>query len=194
MPITPITNHIDQGLSRLISRFRNRPRFAAWCASHLRQSQLFEDACWELVDALDVDTADLPRLTLLGKIVGQTPRGTLEQFRSYVKVRVLVNRSRATAPVLIKIATILLGPIAFTRGTASITIVPDEIDASIDTDYVAVLLRLAKGAGVRLELIYTFTPENEAFSFAPGTVSLTDGRGFASTTVGTDGGYLASIR
>jgi hypothetical protein len=192
MTVTRITNHIDQGLARLITRFRNRPRFAAWCASHLRQSQLFEDACWTLVDALDVDTADLTRLTLLGKIVGQTPRGTLEQFRSYVKVRVLVNRSRATAPSLIKIATVLMGPVTFTRWGAAITIEEDAPRPDVDHDYVATLLRRAKGAGVKLDLVYNPAPAATKFRFCAGTVPVSDHRGFA--TSGGTGGVFASVR
>lgn len=192
MPIARFTNHIDQGLSRLISRYRNKPRFAAWCASHLRQSQLFEDACWALADALDVDTADLPRLTLLGKIVGQAPRGTLEQFRSYVKVRVLVNRSRSAAPNLIKIATILVGPVTFTSwGYAAMSIDADE-GGAFDYPYVVVLLRLAKGAGVKLDFTWADVPADEAFEFAPGSTHVFDGRGFADAGL-TLGGIISRI-
>jgi len=193
--ITRITNHVQQGLARLISRYQNKPRFAAWCASHIQQSQSFENACWQLADALDVDTADMARLTLLGKIVGQPPRGSLEQFRSYVKVRILVNKSKAKPQNLIKIATILLGPVTFTAwGRAAITIEADNDVTGKDPDYVVALLRLAKGAGIKLDLTYTATAADDAFSFAPGTASIADGRGFASSTVGTDGGYLASVR
>jgi hypothetical protein len=194
MPIAPITKHIDEGLARLISRYKNKPRFAAWCASWIRQSQDFEDACWQLLSVLDVDTADLPRLTKLGKIVGQPPHGTLEQFRGYVKVRVLVNRSRATAPNLIKIARILLGNVTYTRwGRGAITIEADNDATGKDPDYVLFLLSLAKGGGVRLDLVYTNTDSDDAFSFAPGTSAIADGRGFADNALMT-GGILASIR
>lgn len=192
--ITPITNHIDQGLARLISRYKNKPRFAAWCASHLRQAQLFEDACWALIAALDVDTADLPRLTMLGKIVGQPARGTLDQFRSYVKVRVLVNRSKATAPNMIKIARILVGDVTFTRwGNAAMRIEAEDGTLSFDPDYVSFLLRLAKGAGVSLDFVFNSYSESDSFSFAAGTAPIADGRGFA-TAAGTTGGHLARIR
>jgi hypothetical protein len=194
MAIEPVTKHIDEGLARLISRYKNKPRFAAWCASWIRQSQDFEDACWELLSVLDVDTADLPRLTKLGKIVGQPPHGTLEQFRGYVKVRVLVNRSKANAPSLIKIARILMGNVTYTRwGRGAITITADEILTAFDGDYVGFLLNLAKGGGVRLQLVWTDGPATDAFEFAPGTSSIADGRGFANAAE-TVGGKLARIR
>jgi hypothetical protein len=189
MPITPITNHIDQGLARLITRYRGRPRFAAWCASHIRQSQLLEDACWELVKSLDVDTADLPRLTLLGKIVGQTPTGTLEEFRRYVKTRILVNRSRATAPNLIKIATIIFGVVTFrTMPMCSIVIEADN-PVTISPEYGFELLRRAKGAGIRLQFVFS---DESAFEFASGTAYVDNpSHGFAPTDLSYGGAFSA---
>jgi hypothetical protein len=191
MPITPITNHIDQGLSRLISRFKNKPRFAAWCASHIRRSQTLEDACWELINALDVDTADLPRLTLLGKIVGQKPLGTLEEFRRYVKVRVLVNRSKAKAHDLIKIATILFGPVELLERPPCSLVLDVDNPVTIDPDFGVELLRLAKGAGIRLQFVFS---DEDAFELASGTTYVDDpDHGLAPNDL-SYGGSLAGLR
>ena len=192
MTATPITDHVDQGLGKLIQRFKGKPRFASWCKSHLNQVQLLEDACWAFLDSLDLDTADLPRLTLLGKIVGQPVVGTLEQFRLYVKVRVLVNRSRGTAPNLIKIARILLGDIRFTAyQPARITIEALTPLAGRDPVYSVLLLREAKLAGVALNLI-TQT-QTDAFLLCAGSVPVVDAaHGLARTDLST-GGYLAGV-
>lgn len=192
MPVTPITDHVDQGLGKLIQRFKGKPRFAAWCKSHLKQVQLLEDACWAFLNSLDLDTADLPRLTLLGKIVGQPVVGTLEQFRLYVKVRVLVNRSRGTAPNLIKIARILLGDIKFTAyQPARITIEALAPLAGRDPVYSILLLREAKLAGVALNLIGQ--SETSAFLLCAGATPLVDAPHGLAPANSSTGGYLAGI-
>jgi hypothetical protein len=192
MPATPITDHVDQGLGKLIQRFKGRPRFASWCASHLKQAQLLEDACWKFLNSIDIDTADMPRLTLLGKIVGQPVVGSLEQFRLYVKVRVLVNRSSGTAPNLIKIARILLGDIYFrTYQPARIVIEAQTALAGRDPVYSVLLLREAKLAGVALNLVAQ--TQTDAFMPCAGGTPLVDAaHGLARVDLST-GGYLAGV-
>lgn len=194
MPITPITDHVEQALAKLISRYQRKPRFAAWCASHVRRVQELEDACWAFVNSLDVDTADLTRLTLLGKIVGQTPLGTLDQFRLYVKARILVNQSDGKAPTLIKIANVLVGDVVYTEpGTAAINVEATEPIGTRDPDVSVSMLRSAKLGGVRLNLVFLDDTAANAFAFAEGNSPIADGRGFADNALST-GGKLARIR
>jgi hypothetical protein len=201
---TPITNHVLQGISKMLTPYRNRPRFAAWCKAPLTQVQELENVAADFLTLLDVDTADLPRLVLLGKIVGQNERGTLEQFRRLVKVRVLVNRSRGRAPDLIKIARILLSPLGdplgeinYTEGGCNILIEAVDGVSDLDASTAVEFLRLAKMAGVGLYLIasthddgllWATAAEALASRATPDAV-----HGFALPTLLT-GGYTAQFR
>jgi hypothetical protein len=201
----PITapGHILQALSKLLTPFRGKPRFSSWCAVPVNQVQEIEDQLWALLALLDVDTADLPRLILLGKIVGQTQRGTLEQFRRYVKTRVLVNRSSGTAPQLIKIAGLLLGgptpdppsPVFYTDGSCWITIEQDGPSIG-DADPIATVefLSAAKMAGIAIRLIAGDFDDNSNAMFGDDTIGgeLDTNRGLSDEAEST-GGFLAGI-
>lgn len=143
------------------------------------------------MNSLDVDTADLTRLTLLGKLVGQTPIGTLEQFRLYVKVRVLVNRSNGSAPALIRIARILLGDIFYTYyQPARITIETLTPLGVRDPVYSTVLLRAAKKGGDAFQLITQ--AQTDGFLLC-GDVPLVDAAHGLAPDDSSTGGYLAGV-
>lgn len=194
MAVAPITDHIDQGLARLITRYKNKPRFAAWCASHLRQVQKLEDAIRAFFVQLDVDTADDVRLPLLGKIVGQPQRGTADQFRLYIKARIATNRSRGTAPDVIRVARLLLGDIEYAEGGGHINVTELEPLGTRDPDASVEFLRDAKAGGVSLNLVFSSAAAGSRFRFAAGSALVPSGFGFASSTVGTDGGVFSSVR
>lgn len=103
----------------------------------------------------DVDTCDLPRLTILGKRVGQTPVGGLETFRRLVKARILVNRSDGTGPTLIRIAKLLFSTdVWYTEGDCEIEIEARAgVSSDVDIGILVSMLRLAKMGGVRLRAI-----------------------------------------
>lgn len=201
---TPITNHVQQAISKMLTPFRNRPRLAAWCKAPLTEVQTLEDAINVFLASLDVDTADLPRLILLGKIVGQTQRGTLEQFRRFVKVRVLVNRSRGRAPDLIKVARILLSPlgdplgeITYVEGGCNILIEGVDGVSDLDADATIEFLRLTKMAGVGIRLVASIHDDGLLWS-TPATMTATRTtpdpiHGFSKTDL-SDGGYTAQFR
>lgn len=194
MALTPITDHIQQGLGKLVERYKRLPRFAMWCATHLWQVQQIEDSIAEFKGSLNVDTCDLTRLRLLGKLVGQTEVGTLDQFRLYVKTRILVNQSSGHSPTLIKIARILLGNIRFTNwGGGAFEIEALDPIGTRDPNISAELLNAARAGGVRFRLVFSGEADAASFSFATGSVSVADGRGF-SDMANTTGGTLARIR
>ena len=194
MALTPITDHIQQGLAKLIERYKRKPRFAMWCATHLWQVQKIEDSVATFKSSLDVDTCDLTRLRLFGKIVGQTELGTLEQFRLYVKARILVNKSDGRSPTLIKIARVLLGDIRFTNwGGGAFEIEALDPIGIRDPDVSAELLNSARAGGVRFQLLFADDALEDSFAFAPGTASVAGVGGF-SDYADTTGGTLARIR
>lgn len=194
MALTPITNHVDQALSKLIDRYKGKPRFAAWCASHVHQVQLAEDAILGLLTLLDVDSADEARLKLLGKIVGQAQRGTLDQFRLYIKARIATNRSLGRAPDVIRVALLLLGEIEYREGACNIVVECDEPIGIRDPSASYEILDEARAAGVGLRLVYFEPAEADTLELAPGTDYVTDpDRGLAPTDL-SYGGALVGVR
>lgn len=192
MPATPTTDHIRQALGKLISRFQGRPRFAALVACNVNQTQLLEDAIWGVIDSRDVDTCDETRLKLLAKIVGQPIVGTVEQLRTYVKVRVLVNRSRGRAPELLKIARILLGSVAYFEGSAHMIIEALEALGGRDPNTAAALLRDAKTGGVGLTVVYSPASQDDSFVYSSALGDV-PGDGLGSSTDASTGGVIAAI-
>lgn len=184
-----IANHVQQALDKLITPYKNKPRFAAWCTSFLNGWQELEFALQLYRVSFDVDTCDLPRLTILGKLVGQTPVGTLETFRQLVKARIAVNRTDTSATTLIKIARLLLGgDVWFREGDCAIYIesrapLPSDVDGAM----LALLLRQAKMAGVGLTLLAQNSASPFVLSSDAGDVLL--GRGL-SDDAGLSGGKL----
>jgi len=197
--ITPVTDHVEQGLGKLISRYKRRRRFAAWVASSIRQFQEIEDAAWTVINSRDVDTCDAPRLELLGKVVGQKRRGeSLERFRLYVKARIAVNKSSGRIADVLRAARLLLG------GAGSVTIrfgSPmffriDKVEpldpVTTDPVVVAELIREATSAGVGSALVYSLSPAATRFTFSNLTTNPST-HTFGSTTSGGAGGKLSAV-
>lgn len=188
----PITDHVGQALRKLTTPFKNRPLFAAWCRSHLNLTQDLEDMLQVFLRSFDLDTCDMSRLTILGKIVGQSPAGTLETFRRLVKVRVLVNRTDTTAPTLIKIAMLLAGgAVYYSEGTCAVLLeVVGALPAGVDPALLVSLLRQAKMAGVRLDLIAGFQDQGFLLGDDNGASTIDSAHGLADDGE-TSGGYLS---
>jgi hypothetical protein len=188
--MTPIENHIDQALAKTIARFKNKPRFAAWCAAHLRRWQELESVFWDIIDSRDVDTCDETRLVLLGKIVGQARIGTLEQFRIYVKARISVNRSRGRVADVVKVARLLLGGVSYSEPSAHFIRIshPDALDLSVhDPNTIATLLRETKSAGVGLHLIYSGQAPANRMRFSYTSTASNPNQSFSYLAGGTGG-------
>lgn len=202
---TYMPDHVGQALSKLTTPFQNRPRFAAWCRSQVNRLQELEDMFRVFLESFDVDTCDLARLRIIGKIVGQEQRGTLEQFRRLVKVRILVNRSNTTAPALIKIAQILLSPLGsplglvkYRDGDCSIEIEGIAGVSDLDAATTIEFLRAAKMGGVGLRLIASTHDDGlltgtVAGAIASRTTTPDAVHGFSNTAL-SDGGYAAQNR
>jgi hypothetical protein len=195
-PLEPIQDHVRQALAKLIQRFRDKPLFAAWVASHVQQIQDLEDAAWQVIGSRDVDTCDETRLRLLAKLVGQPVRGTLEQLRLFVKVRILVNRSNGSHPTILKIARTLLGSIIYTPGVlAEYSVEMTEALGDRDIVYSAELLRDATLAGVGMQLIYSPAETEDSFMFCylEADASTNPTQGFEYADGLGAGGVLAAV-
>jgi len=107
---TYVEQHLEAGLVSLPPAFWGKPRIGAVLAAHLIECQTFEDLMWAMFDARHIDTANIARLVVMGKLIGQDRHGfELENFRTAIKARALANRSDGSGPALGRVLVALLG-------------------------------------------------------------------------------------
>jgi len=153
-----IERHFGEALIALVPPFWGKPRVAALLRSYINRVQEFEDACFEVLGAFDVNTCDEIRLKVLAKIVGQSNLGwDLETFRAVVRARIATNRSHGTEDDLIKVLRLITGT------TAEITVAPFvpasmhvEMGEPVSDEHMVALTFLlpkVRGAGIRLNFV-----------------------------------------
>lgn len=103
----------DEGVGLFTDEWQEKPRLEALLRSYLNRLQELEDTTWNVLESRLIDNAVNSQLDTLGKLVGQ-PRLGLDDttYRTYVKARALVNRSKGRGEDIIALCTTLLG--AFT--------------------------------------------------------------------------------
>ena len=183
-----ISNHLAQALDKLIQRYKGKPKFAALLGTYIKQVQELEDATNAVMGAYDVDTADATRLEILGRRVGQVAKGAaLEQFRAYIKARILANRSDGSPESLKGVARAALGQgTRLIEGAAWQWLTPRSA-TSVDSDVVTELLRDSHAAGTTFFYEFYTPPVASEQQFKWNTTAagiVADNRGFR-TLLGT---------
>jgi hypothetical protein len=197
-PISRVEGHTANGLELLLEQFKRKPRIAAVLGAFLGSVQELDDVAFQVLTERDLDTAIGVQLDVIGRIVGELRQGrTDDEYRPFLRARILVNRSNGLTEEIITIVRVLLGesaqltlreefPAAFT------IIVDDAIAAPIDA--VIRLLQQAKAAGVRVLLEYSLVDDDEAFTFASGNApEPSTTQGFGDTANPAIGGALAGV-
>lgn len=154
-----VTQHVEVGLLKLPPAYWGKPRISAVLAAHLIEIQTLEDTIWGIFEAQHIDTADMPRLVILGKLIGQDRHGfDLENFRTAIKARALANRSDGSIASLGRVLVALLGAGDFAFqwvGPASIGVayllqVTDDEQVRLVTE----VLPYARAAGVQINFYF----------------------------------------
>lgn len=196
--------HLAEALARLIGRYADKPRLAAWIASYAARMQALDDAIVYLLEtALDLDTSEGVHLDLLGRIVREARDGrTDDDYRRMLRARILVNRSQGRAEDLIRIVRALEGealPEVWIQDVQPAR-VEARVSGVIDSTPHEIHARLtrAKAAGVALQTItHPQAPSDSrlfrlirAADYPEGdtTTGLQHAAG-----AGTDGGHLAHV-
>lgn len=201
MTCDKIDNHVEDGLSKLISQYQKRKRIEGWITSVLNQVQELEDNAYLICTAFDVDTAVGEQLDFLGKIVGQARGGFDDDtYRLLIKTRILTNKSRGTGPDFINVLLQLNENNVYEeRYPATIFALindPTLTDPSIRSVYKEILFA-AKPAGVELWAIDRAVAGDNPFRFSQlyNTSVFNSPRGFNSVhgTVPTGSGKLVSV-
>lgn len=105
-----ITQHAELGILKLAGPFWGKARITSLLVAFLQRIQALEDDLHEMLTIRTVDAADMTRLKVLGKIVGQ-PRSGLgaDDFRTLIKARALANVSRGRASDVFAVLELIVG-------------------------------------------------------------------------------------
>ena len=165
-----ITDHPADGLSKLISQFKQKDRIAALLTSYLEQCDDLETALWQLYTKRTVEKAVGAQLDGLGDIVGQ-PRGNLNDadYRHFIKTRIRVNISKGRAEELLQICRLLFGadnPTEIQDMPIADIYLTQPTQLTLPATFVNEFLQAAKAAGVKLHFIHFLESDrDDAFTY-----------------------------
>lgn len=102
-------DHEDEGVALLIEQFKNKTFIEILVRALMAQVQELEVALFDLLLKRALDTAVGAQLDVIGKIVGQD-RGIFDEvtYRTWIRGRVLVNRSSGTVDQIVELVNTLL--------------------------------------------------------------------------------------
>jgi hypothetical protein len=195
MPLTKITDHVEQGLALLLSQYKDKPRLAALLSSYLRRVQELEDAIWDVLVKRLIDNAVDEQLRMIGRIVGQANEGGWDDdtYRIFIKGRIRANQSNGHGDDVIDVLNLVEAADFVLSEVYPAAMYVDFATPTIADPLILMeLARRAKGGGVRLQLLYGDHDVGiDAFSFCAGTTELASTtEGFALSDAST-GGYLS---
>jgi len=192
------------GLELLLGQFddagedasRRSPRLRAIACSLLDSIQDASNANWQLYTERWIDTAVGAQLDGIGTVLGQPRAGRTDiVYRSFLRARVLVNRSSGKWRELVRIMlTLGVEPaeIAFEGDYPAAWVVRLlEVQEGFDGADVFELLEAAKGGGIRLVVESLHVLAAGSFQYRAGVPALaTDtARGYGRIGVTTGGAY-----
>lgn len=183
MTIKYVSDHVLDGLDRVISRFDHSPRLRGFIAALLDQVQEVEGVLLDLFYSRTLDGATDAQLDVIGRVVGE-PRDGLDDaaYRRFIRARLSVNLSQGERERLKDI-------VRATAGTDDVQFVPNypaafvvyyltrtPLSASVRNRIKAMLLD-ATGSGIGLDLVeadedyFGFAEDDAALGFDEGTLS-----------------------
>lgn len=150
--------HVETGILQLAGCFWGKPRIASLLAAFLEVLQLQEDDVWALLEQRTIDAADLVRLKVLGRIVGQPRFGfDTEDYRTLIRARALANVSRGRASDVLAVLDLVLGEgeyLLVEVGSATLQLTALQ---PIDANGIAMLTQVlpdVRAAGVGFQLLF----------------------------------------
>lgn len=158
MSLVRETNH-RAGILQLAPPFWGMPRIVSILVAVLDQIQRIEDDAWDILELRTLENADLVRLKVLGKLVGQPRLGfDTEDYRALIRARARANRSQGRALDLVEVSVILLGAANFSvTEVGNATLYISALTPLTDTDVakLRIIFPDTRAAGVGLQLLWS---------------------------------------
>lgn len=156
--IKKITDHITQGLSRLISQYKERYYINQLVKSLLTEKQILEDNIYQVLNSVFIENADSARLDVLGKIVGLS-RGDFSDstYRLLIRGKIAQNISGGKTQDVFNLLSVIDPTAEYTEVYPATIRINSGLDFS-DPDLIAAYVNLivnAKPAGVSFEIFDT---------------------------------------
>jgi hypothetical protein len=187
--LTHNTKHIGQAFARLLTQFQDKQRLKKVIEILLRPLQEAEDMFWSLYEDRRLDNAEGAQLDILGRIILERRDGLSDtDFRAIIRVKVRVLRSNGSAADLMAITDLMLQgltPYDFRELFPGAIEVELKDNTLFDSKLLLRFLRLAKAAGVRIDVI-------QPSSFPAGTFRYGDLPEITNVLTGYDDGFYAN--
>jgi hypothetical protein len=198
LALLPTIDHVAEGLARVVSQYRGKPKLSAYYACFLQQVQYLEDEIQLEAAVWDLDTATGWRLDVLGARVGQARVGTTDAtYRLYIKARIWANRSLGKVGDIRRICDLLLTSYNYREENTNIYIEETAGAVTYDSAYLIwQILQQAASAGIRVWFLWG--PVETWFTYcdhvAAGTLDLVASPGGWNSSAGSSSaGYLSAI-
>jgi hypothetical protein len=112
--------HVEQGLDRLLERFKGRPKLEALLRLFLERVQRIDDVVWDLYVGMWLDNAEGAQLDALGFIVNEPRLGRADDlYRLYIRARIRINRANGRPSDVLQVARLVIEP------TATLEFIPE---------------------------------------------------------------------
>ncbi len=166
MGLVQETNH-RAAILDLAAPFWGKPRIVSVLVAALDQIQRLEDDAWDIMVSRTLDEADIVRLKVLGKLVGQPRHGfDTEDYRTLIRARARANRSQGTARDLAEVLLILVGSANFSMVEAGDATLLVTALIPLDANALAMLAEIlpdTRAAGVGLQLFFSDDVSTDVF-------------------------------
>lgn len=101
--------HVEQGLDRLLERFKGRPNLDGALRVVLERVQHIDDVAWDLYAGSLLDNAIGVQLDALGDIVGEPRLGRADDlYRIYIRARIRINRANGKPTDTLQVARLII--------------------------------------------------------------------------------------
>lgn len=191
--VARVTDHVEQGLERLLVQYKNKPRLRAWLSAYLKQVQDLEDAIFEMRVKRFIDSAEGVQLDIIGRVVGEGRNSRDDAlFRLFLRARIRINRSLGTNKDIFDVMGIISSsPFTFLEyPPATLAIELSEIP-DFDPVLLLGLVREAKAGGVGISFVVPTTdPDHEFLWMSVGDTS-DPAHGFGDSEAPDDDGLLS---
>jgi hypothetical protein len=158
MSLDVVTQHREIAVMKLASPYWGKPRVTALLVAFIDRIQEIEDDLHEILLARTLAEADLPRLKVLGKLIGQARLGfTTEEYRTLIEARGLANVSRGRARDILAVLELIIGSGLYTLTEVGDATLHLTTDIELTANDVAMLRQVVpdvRAAGVGLQLLF----------------------------------------
>jgi hypothetical protein len=101
---------VQEGLDFLIDFWKDKPKVQGLLKSQLREIQEIEDVAFQLLNERNVTDAVGAQLDVIGNLVGEQREGREDEpYRQAILLRISINRSDGTPPVILDILNLISG-------------------------------------------------------------------------------------